>query len=92
MNSSRKPQFSPAFLRTSRMHAISVTFTEKSTEGGQDFPWRKQRRKAGRMGEVGPPASGCSFFTFPYSRLGALNRNPALRGWLATASHKRRTQ
>lgn len=52
MHSIRKPQFSPAFFRTSRMHAISFTFTEKSTEGGQDFPWRKQRRKAGRMGEV----------------------------------------
>ncbi len=40
---------------------------------------QKQRRKAGRMCEVGPPASRLSFFTVPYSR-GALNGHPALRG------------
>jgi hypothetical protein len=33
----------------------------------------------GRIGEVGPPASGRSFFTLPYSHLSVLNANPALR-------------
>ncbi|EAN08807.1 hypothetical protein EfaeDRAFT_0412 [Enterococcus faecium DO] len=50
-----------------------------------DFPWCIQRRQPGRIGEVGPPASGCSFFTVPYSHLAVLNGNPALRGWPATA-------
>lgn len=42
-------------------------------------------RERGRIGEVGPPASGCSFFTVPYSHLAVLNGNPALRGRPATA-------
>lgn len=40
---------------------------------------------AGRMCEVGPPASVCSFFTYPYSRLrrstGILICVLHLRGW-----------
>lgn len=34
----------------------------------------------GRIGEVVPPASRRTLFTFPYSHLAALNGNPALRG------------
>lgn len=41
---------------------------------------RKRGCDAGRMCEVGPPASGSPFFTFPYSHLAVLNGNPALRG------------
>ncbi len=41
---------------------------------------RKRGCDAGRMCEVGPPASGLSFFTCPYSHLAVLNGNPALRG------------
>jgi len=41
---------------------------------------RKRGGDAGRMCEVGPPASGSPFFTFPYSHLAVLNGNPALRG------------
>lgn len=41
---------------------------------------RKHYGDAGRMCEVGPLASGLSFFTFPYSHLAVLNGNPALRG------------
>ena len=42
--------------------------------------YRKRGCDAGRMCEVGPPASGLSFFTCPYSHLAVLNGNPALRG------------
>jgi hypothetical protein len=34
--------------------------------------WRLSRREAGRIGEVGPPASGVFLLHFPYSR-SALN-------------------
>ena len=41
---------------------------------------RKRGCETGRMCEVGPPASGLSFFTGPYLHLAVLNGNPALRG------------
>lgn len=52
-----------------KMHAVMHIFT-----------CHKQGGIQGRMCEVGPPASGLSFFTCPYSHLSVLNGNPALRG------------
>lgn len=43
------------------------------------YTHRKRCGDVGRMCEVGPLASGLSFFTFPYSHLAVLNGNPALR-------------
>lgn len=56
-------------------------FRERFAVPDADFAWSNQRRYAGRMCEVGPPASGLSFFTSPYSRRGRSTVHPALRGY-----------
>lgn len=48
-------------------------------------PHASSLRNAGRMCEVGPPAQRAHLFTDSYSRRGALNGHPALRGWPAAA-------
>lgn len=64
---------------------IEVFGNHQKSIGKQQFaticPFKKHGGGAGRMCEVGLPASGLSFFTCPYSHLAVLNGNPALRGW-----------
>ncbi len=80
-------RFHPDFARLRRDSADSVAIAEQSHINSREIATdsnlrtcRKRGCNAGRMCEVGPPASGLSFFTCPYSHLAVLNGNPALRG------------
>ncbi len=75
------PGVQPSF-NASNCRAITVylLFLPKMHAAVHTFPRQKRRAMQGRMCEVGPPASGLSFFTCPYSHLAVLNGNPALRG------------
>ncbi|WP_322995122.1 hypothetical protein [Castellaniella sp.] len=63
------------FSRLQRDSADCVAITEQSHSNSNEIAMdsnlntrRKRGGGAGRMGEVGPPASGLSFFTVSYSR------------------------
>lgn len=76
------PGVQPSF-NASNCRAITVyrLFLPKKHAAVHTFPRQKRWVMQGRMCEVGPPASGLSYFTCPYSHLAVLNGNPALRGW-----------
>lgn len=80
-------RFHSDFSRLQRDSADCVAIAEQSQINSDEIATdsnlhtcRKRGCNAGRMCEVGPPASGLSFFTCPYSHLAVLNGNPALRG------------
>lgn len=80
-------RFDSDFSRLQRGSADCVAIAEQSQINSNEIAVDsnlstriKRGGDAGRMCEVGPPASGLSFFTFPYSHLAVLNGNPALRG------------
>lgn len=87
LESSFLSPFHRDFSRLRRDSAASVAIAEQSHVNSREIATdsklhtcRKRGGDAGRMCEVGPPASGSSFFTCPYSHLAVLNGNPALRG------------
>src|SRR5690606_25701949 len=74
-------RFGSDFSRLQRDSADCAAITEQShsnrNEMAVDSNWSTRRKRgggAGRMGEVGPPASGLSFFTVSYSRRGHSTR------------------
>lgn len=72
-----QPSFYVACFRSI---ALYMCFLPEMHAASHGFPWKKRPQMRGRIGEVGPPASGRSCFTVPYSHLVVLNGNPALRG------------
>lgn len=84
------PRFHSDFSRLQRDSADSVAIAEQSHINSREIATdsnlhtcRKRGCNAGRMCEVGPPASGLSFFTFPYSHLAVLNGNHLRPGGLS---------
>lgn len=73
--------YGEASFRRSSANEASLRGDLERIAKGHFVPLRRNAAEtAGRMGDVGPPASACPFITSPYSHRGCSTGHPALRG------------